>query len=157
MGVSASFCVVLSCVGRGLALGWSPNQGVLRNVSICGSRSPLRKAKVRIIRTVEANWKEFPNIQNTWSPQRQRLCWTVNFPYTSQGWRRNRNDPRSALWGCGSEETGELVMMRRSRKGRFSAQQNVWMRAELFCEAQWGRSILVYVVWNECVLGCFFI
>jgi hypothetical protein len=26
------FCVVLSCVGRGLALDWSPNQGVLRNV-----------------------------------------------------------------------------------------------------------------------------
>jgi hypothetical protein len=45
MDVSACFCVVLSCVGRGLALDWSPNQGVLPNV--CGSRSPLRKAKVR--------------------------------------------------------------------------------------------------------------
>jgi len=35
----------LSCVGRGLVLDWSPNQGVLPNV--CGSRSPLRKTKVR--------------------------------------------------------------------------------------------------------------
>jgi hypothetical protein len=30
--VSASLCVVLSCVGRGLALDWSPLQGVLPNV-----------------------------------------------------------------------------------------------------------------------------
>jgi hypothetical protein len=30
--------------GRGVALDWSPNQGVLPNV--CGLRSPLRKAKV---------------------------------------------------------------------------------------------------------------
>jgi hypothetical protein len=30
--VSAFFCVVLSCVGRGLALDLSPNQGVLPNV-----------------------------------------------------------------------------------------------------------------------------
>jgi hypothetical protein len=32
MDVSAFFYVVLSCVGRGLALDWSPNQGVLPNV-----------------------------------------------------------------------------------------------------------------------------
>jgi hypothetical protein len=32
MDVSASFCVVLSCVDRGLALDWSPRQGVLPNV-----------------------------------------------------------------------------------------------------------------------------
>jgi hypothetical protein len=30
--VSAFFCVVLSCVGRGLASGWSPLQGVLSTV-----------------------------------------------------------------------------------------------------------------------------
>jgi hypothetical protein len=30
--VSAFFCVVMSCVGRGLALDWSPNKGVLPNV-----------------------------------------------------------------------------------------------------------------------------
>jgi hypothetical protein len=30
--VSAFFCVVLFCVGRGLALDWSPSQGVLPNV-----------------------------------------------------------------------------------------------------------------------------
>jgi hypothetical protein len=27
-------CVVLSCVGKGLASGWSPVHGVLRNVQI---------------------------------------------------------------------------------------------------------------------------
>jgi hypothetical protein len=43
--VSACFCCVVLCVGRGLVLDWSPNQGVLPNV--CGSRNPLRKAKVR--------------------------------------------------------------------------------------------------------------
>jgi hypothetical protein len=32
MDVSACFCVVLSCIGRGLALNWSTNQGVLPNV-----------------------------------------------------------------------------------------------------------------------------
>jgi hypothetical protein len=31
---SRFFCVVLSCVGRGLASGWSPIQGVLPNVQI---------------------------------------------------------------------------------------------------------------------------
>jgi len=30
----ASFCVVLSCVGRGLASGWSPVQEVLPNVQV---------------------------------------------------------------------------------------------------------------------------
>jgi hypothetical protein len=30
--VSASFCVVLSCEGNGIATGWSPVQGVLPNV-----------------------------------------------------------------------------------------------------------------------------
>jgi hypothetical protein len=29
MDVCLCFCVVLSCVGRGLASGWSPGQGVL--------------------------------------------------------------------------------------------------------------------------------
>jgi hypothetical protein len=43
--VSACFCCVVLCFSRGLALDWSPNQGVLPNV--CGSRSLLRKAKVR--------------------------------------------------------------------------------------------------------------
>jgi len=33
--LSVCFCVVLSCVGRGLASGWSPSQGVLPNVSVC--------------------------------------------------------------------------------------------------------------------------
>jgi hypothetical protein len=32
MDVSAFLCVVLSCVGRGLASGWSPIQGVLPGV-----------------------------------------------------------------------------------------------------------------------------
>jgi hypothetical protein len=32
--VSAFFCVVLSCVGRRLASGWSPVQGVLPTVQI---------------------------------------------------------------------------------------------------------------------------
>jgi hypothetical protein len=41
--VCVFLCCVVLCVGRGLALDWSPNQGVLPN--ICGSRSPLRKAK----------------------------------------------------------------------------------------------------------------
>jgi hypothetical protein len=41
MDVCPRFCVVLSCVGRGLASGWSPGQGVIPNVSICRSRSPL--------------------------------------------------------------------------------------------------------------------
>jgi hypothetical protein len=31
MDMSAFFCVVLSCVGSGLATGWSPVQGVLPN------------------------------------------------------------------------------------------------------------------------------
>jgi uncharacterized protein YbaR (Trm112 family) len=39
---------------RGLALDWSTNQGVLPNV--CGSRSPLRKAKVH--KDLEASWKK---------------------------------------------------------------------------------------------------
>jgi hypothetical protein len=30
--LSASLCVVLSCVGRGLVLDWSPTQGALPNV-----------------------------------------------------------------------------------------------------------------------------
>jgi hypothetical protein len=34
-------CFLLSCVGRGLESGWSPGQGVLPNVTICRSRSPL--------------------------------------------------------------------------------------------------------------------
>jgi hypothetical protein len=32
MDVSVFFCVMLSCVGSGLAMGWSPIQGVLPNV-----------------------------------------------------------------------------------------------------------------------------
>jgi hypothetical protein len=32
MDVCVFLCVVLSCVGRGLALDWSPAQGVLPNV-----------------------------------------------------------------------------------------------------------------------------
>jgi hypothetical protein len=40
--VSQCFYVVLSCVGRGLASGWSPGQGVLPSVSICRSRKPIR-------------------------------------------------------------------------------------------------------------------
>jgi hypothetical protein len=38
-------CCGVLCFGTGLVLDWSPNQGVLPNV--CGSISPLRKAKVR--------------------------------------------------------------------------------------------------------------
>jgi hypothetical protein len=45
MCVCVFLCCVVLCVGRGLALDSSSNQGVLPNV--CGSRSPLRKAKVR--------------------------------------------------------------------------------------------------------------
>jgi hypothetical protein len=45
MCVCVFLCCVVLCVCRGLALDWSPNQGVLPNV--CGSRNPLRKAKVR--------------------------------------------------------------------------------------------------------------
>jgi hypothetical protein len=45
MDVCMFLCCVVLFVGRGLELDWSPNQGVLPNV--CGSRSPLRKAKVR--------------------------------------------------------------------------------------------------------------
>jgi hypothetical protein len=33
------FCVVLSCVGTGLASGWSPVQGVLQTVQIDSFRS----------------------------------------------------------------------------------------------------------------------
>jgi hypothetical protein len=45
MCVCVFLCCVVLCFRRGLVLDWSPNQGVLPNV--CGSRSPLRKAKVR--------------------------------------------------------------------------------------------------------------
>jgi hypothetical protein len=45
MCVCVFLCCVVLCFGRGLVLDWSPNQGILPNV--CGSRSPLRKAKVR--------------------------------------------------------------------------------------------------------------
>jgi hypothetical protein len=41
MDVSACLCVVLSCVGRGLASGLSASQGVLPNVFICRLKSPL--------------------------------------------------------------------------------------------------------------------
>jgi hypothetical protein len=44
MCVCVFLCCVVLCFDRGLVLDWSPNQGVLPNV--CGSRSPLRKAKV---------------------------------------------------------------------------------------------------------------
>jgi hypothetical protein len=40
--VSTRFCVVLSCVRRGLASGWSPIQESYQNVSICRSRKPIR-------------------------------------------------------------------------------------------------------------------
>jgi hypothetical protein len=39
--LEAWMCIrVFLCFGGGLALGWSPGQGVLPNVSICRSRSP---------------------------------------------------------------------------------------------------------------------
>jgi hypothetical protein len=43
MCVCMFLCCVVLCFGRGFSLDWSPNQWVLPN--ICGSRSPLRKAK----------------------------------------------------------------------------------------------------------------
>jgi hypothetical protein len=66
---SACFCVVLSCVGTGLASGCSPVQGVLPNVSICRSRSLLGQAKGPR-RTVSAFLKQNKNLKS----YKRNLC-----------------------------------------------------------------------------------
>jgi hypothetical protein len=78
MCVCMFLCCVVLCVGRGLALDWSPNQGVLPNV--CGSRNPLRKAKV-CKRTVEASWKKNIYINDMGIVLFQRYLWVLSLGY----------------------------------------------------------------------------
>jgi hypothetical protein len=92
--VSAFYCVVLSSVGRGLASGWSPVQGVLPTVQ------PMLKIQKINSEPEQAKrpdpWKTMiikfllPNIAGPWS----NLGWGSSFPSVSvceRGWWFHRD------------------------------------------------------------------
>jgi hypothetical protein len=84
MCVCVFLCCLVLCVGTGPELDWSPNQGILPNV--CGSRSPLRKAKDRKDcrsqlekKEEDGSWRKLHNDELHAGPNGRAVCGTYCF------------------------------------------------------------------------------
>jgi hypothetical protein len=90
--ISAFFCVVLSCVGRGLASGWSTVQGVLPNIH-------------RFIKSEKLN----SGSEKTMGSNPWRRWWWFSYFYNNNPNVWNRNSSVGIALGHGLDDQGSRV------------------------------------------------